>query len=322
MQTKRMETPVDDTAWRSPGAKVRPGLLAGQIAALALASLVGSPPTLSAEGQSDNSAIERSVTISWPENTLESQIVAGAEAIAGAYRPRPEHIFRQAGRLCIAVPAASAQHYFRLVPGTQFVDDFLDPEPPFVERGAWRPIWDSAQATFLVTNGVLQASWTGVPGADNLNLFGAKPPGPDVVVGNFLASVDILAWETTDTPSSAILIVARCIIPVGYGGGVLLNIEGATRTVTPVLSYGGDGTLGEPFDFSQIPPPYRLEYSGLDNHFALRVINLTTQELIQELTWTHSARRWGFMGLGGAAPAGSGSHQLILDNYSVTGTTP
>jgi hypothetical protein len=77
----------------------------------------------------------------WSQDTAEEQIVVGASSLASdaVWTPWPEPIFKRHGELCMAVPTTATQQFFKLVPGTQFIDDFSDPQEPFAVRNPWVP---------------------------------------------------------------------------------------------------------------------------------------------------------------------------------------
>ena len=145
---------------------------------------------------------------------------------------------------------------------------------------------------------------------------------------DFCMSEDVLDWVTSGTNWSMIGFTARVYLPptgggVGYGGGLALNGSGIPGNVTPWLSYAGYQTNGVPFQISEFPPPYRLEYSAVGTRFTLRVFSLNTRQLIREMSWTDSSRGQGLMGLFVGAPSGAHeSHSVTVDNFFLSGTKP
>ncbi len=97
--------------------------------------------------------VEKSVLLSWPQNTVEEQIALGAAILDGPWVPCLEPIFKRPGEVCMAVPTTSTQQYFMLAPGSQFSDDFSG------DKGQWEPIFyagDTSKTTFVQTNGTLR----------------------------------------------------------------------------------------------------------------------------------------------------------------------
>ena len=89
------------------------------------------------------------------------------------------------------------------------------------------------------------------------------------------------------------------------------------------MSYGGWQTNGTPFAIGEIPPPYRLEYSATGTQFSFRVVNLTTKQVIRQMSITHSARSQGIAGIFTRAPSGlNESHSITVDNFFLSGTKP
>ncbi len=271
--------------------------------------------------------ISKAVLLSWPEPAQE-QIVVGADSLAtnAVWTPWPEPIFKRFGELCMTVPTTASQQFFKLVSGMQFVDDFSDSKLPFTNRIPWASYEAESGDDWSVTNGVLRLTWHGpTEGAFAL----IWPPGSNTWVADFTASVDILNWTTSGTNWSTLGIMARGFIPYPGGGlafsaGLRLNAYGIPGNVAPWMAYGADPTTNGPtFQVAQFPPPYRVQYCGLGPNHTLRVISLTTGELIREMTMTKpSGRTEGFMGLWINAPAVSESHSITVDNYFAAGTRP
>lgn len=268
--------------------------------------------------------IQISVLLSWPE-PVEEQIVVGSVSPRGpVWTPWPEPIFKRHGELCMAVPATATQQFFRLASGSQFIDDFSDPKQPFTNRNDWWTYSKEPSDEWIVTNDVLRLNWHG-PLAGAFALI--WPPGSNYWVADFSASADILDWTTSGTNWSALGIMARGIIypdgGLGHAAGLRLNAYGIPGNVAPWIAYGNEQTDGLTFQTAQFPPPYRLEYSGLGPNHTLRVISLTTKELIREMSMTYPyGRTNGFMGLWINAPAVLESHSITVDNYLATGTKP
>ena len=88
-----------------------------------------------------------------------------------------------------------------------------------------------------------------------------------------------------------------------------------------------DGSVevwGPSFDTGAIPPPYRLEFSGVGNptcQLRLRVLNLTTKELIREQTLVGTMFTEGFPALWINYADGDGdTFTITTDNFFISGT--
>jgi hypothetical protein len=173
----------------------------------------------------------------------------------------------------------------------------------------------------VVTNGLLEVNWGGA----ERSLFAAIPPEPDIVVGDFYASVDILDWATDNSEFSYFGFGARFIrLPGGplhgYGAGLVLRQAGVNQLW---ISYGDSILDGPSFEMGEHPPPYRLKSCGVGPNFSFRVIDLTTKQLIHAMCATEASRSQGMMGLQFYAPEGlAKSHHITLDNFFATGTKP
>jgi hypothetical protein len=266
--------------------------------------------------------IANSVLLSWSGNTEEEQIVVATDSLTNAaWAPCPQPIFAGSGGMSMAVPTTASQQFFKLVPGTQFVDDFSDTWGPFTNRNSWQLIWNTPASEFLVTNGLLRINWHG----PESGAFVALPLGTNVLLGDFSMSMDVLDWATSGTNWSTIAHVARGMFTGTYSGagaGLTLNSPIPGR-VTPWVGSGENGTVGVPFEIAQFPPPYRLVYCGVGTNFTFRVVNLTTKQLIRETIATYPFRSQGVMGIIVNAPAGvNESHNITVDNFLMNGTKP
>jgi hypothetical protein len=261
--------------------------------------------------------IAKSVLLSWSPNTEEEQIVVMADSLTSTtWTPCPAPIFTGSGGLSITVPITQSQQFFKLVPGRQFADDFSDTSGPFTNRSCWRlDLIADPGYELIVTNGVLRLNWQGPSTGGCL----AQPPGPDFVVGDFCLSVDVLDWVTSTTNYSRFGLVARG----PHGAGLLLNDAGVPGRLIPWMSYGGTVTNGVPFDISAYPPPYHLEFSGVGTKLSLRVLNLTTREIIREMSWRESHFDTTIVGLWQIDKTGvPGSHTITVDNFFASVTKP
>ena len=268
------------------------------------------------------------VLLSWPENTAEEQIVVGASSLASnaVWAPWPEPIFKRFGELCLAVPTAATQQFFKLVPGTQFIDDFDPPKPPYASKGDWAPYFydsgDSGRIEVANTGSALRIRAVTAP-ADGQGFV--LPPGPDVIVGDFHVSVDLLemagaaekdgialgarGWRDPDRPFPG--------QSIGYLGGILLYPPGSAR----LFLFDGEFDPGGPLFELDPAADYRLRFSGVGNALAVRLVNLTDPTApVQERLKTDTKFQQGLVGLW--VQARSSSYAFTLDHFFATGTKP
>jgi len=265
--------------------------------------------------------IEKTVTISWPEETLDEMIVVGRDSIeSSVWAPYPGPIARQFGQLCIAVPATKPIELFKLVPGTYFIDDFSEAKQPFATRQEYRPDYQDPEEHVTVGNGVMRVVRTG---AANWGVL-IRPP-QDVVVRDFCTSVDIVSMTTSGDKWLNVVVGARGMKQDwnSYFAGVHLNTGGIPGKVTTFIWDSSVERWGPHFSIEAKPPPYRLEFSGVGQSLRLRVLSLMTNEVIAEHALTHSLFTEGWVALFVNGPSEDPTpHEVILDNYFVTGTKP
>jgi hypothetical protein len=147
--------------------------------------------------------------LSWPENTAKEQIVVAAESLSSTvWTPWPEPIYKRFGDFATTAPTTAAQQYFKLVPGTQFIDNFDPLRQPFASRNPWEPWFvngsDASRFTFGIADGVFLIQTTQQPARGQVMVFS---PGGGDIVGDFYASVDILGWASNQ--ESALGIAGR-----------------------------------------------------------------------------------------------------------------
>jgi hypothetical protein len=265
--------------------------------------------------------IATSVLLSWPKNTAEEQIVVGTGSLSNSvWTPWPEPIFMRNGQLCMAVPATAQQQYFELAPGTQFIDDFASaPQWPYASKGDWAVVFaNSGDSTrFVCTNvdGTLRIH-TVTAAVDGRILV--LPPGPDVVVGDFTASVDILKWPVKGREVG--FLVRGTINRTNLHDGSNGYIATASREQGKLVFWNGrTDVLGDEFTFDSTAN-YRLVFSGVGPDLSLRLANLKTgMSSVMKLKDTYW--RQGPVALYLDAMA-DGSLDITLDNFFVTGTKP
>ena len=270
--------------------------------------------------------IFKSVLLSWPEPAQE-QIVVGAGSLTGpVWTPWPEPIYKRFGQMCMAVPTTASQQFFKTVPGRQFVDDFSNAWGPFTNRNSWMDYWLKAGEEWFVTNGVLRVN---VILSTNYG-FLLLPIGTNAAATHrdFYTSVDILSWTTTSTNWCCFTITGRGYFrsPTygsGYIGGLLMNDDTGMGVIRLFIYDGSEEVWGPTFDTGAIPPPYRLEFSGVGNptcQLRLRVLNLTTKELIREQTLVRTTFTQGFPAFWISFPDGDGGFTITADNFFLSGT--
>ncbi|MHC1769005.1 MAG: hypothetical protein AB9869_32765 [Verrucomicrobiia bacterium] len=277
----------------------------------------------------DNPAleIEKSILLSWPENTAEEQIVVGADSLAGPWTPWPEPCFKRHGQVCTAVPITFAQQwtqpeqYFKLVPGAQFIDDFGGAVEP------WVPDYgDSANASKWVVTNVNQALRIQMLPGPVDRLFVLFPPGPDVVVSDFSASVDILACEHIGWLVSGI--AARgWRDPGGVGVGAdgcvgYISLDPDVKGKGSINIYKGQGQYADDtWFYLKSGAKYRLCFSGVGTQLSLRLYDLSNlRQPIAQMQVNDSRLSQGFVSL--HAHGTPLSYSITLDNFFVTGAKP
>ena len=320
-----MKTMIIDNRWKTGNGRGRTATL---LVGLALALSV---PVTGLKAQVLD--ISNSVLLSWPESA-QQQIVVGADSLASnaVWAPWPEPIFKRFGQMCVAVPTTASQQFFKTVLGTQFLDDFTDTQPPFTNRKPYTNIWAKPQHDVTVTNGILRV---GAQGAMSFAGILLCPPSHPLTVRDFYSSVDILSWTTSNNIWSDFALVARghYFTPstgVFYMGGLILNRDNILGNMEcriyrscNVYPYDRTYNHGSRFNIQTTPPPYRLEFSGVGSNLTMRVLSLPTKAVIQEMTVSDTTSAEGFVGLFVDMPDNnSGSHQVMADNYFVTGTKP
>ncbi len=269
-----------------------------------------------------------SVLLSWSANMGEGQIAVGAESLASdaVWTPCREPIYTRFGQLSTAVPIANACRFWKLVPGTQFIDDFSEPKQPFASRTPWEMVWTDPNDEITVANGTMRIRRLGPTELG----FLARPP-EEVVVRDFYASVDILDFTASGDNWCTFAIMANGIFTpnnpstASVGNGVLLTFNsGAPGRVGYALWNGQQEIQGPVFNTAEFAPPYRLELSGVGSTLQSRVVQLATgQQIGEPLQATRTLYSEGWMALYVESPDQSATtHDLIVDNFFVTGTKP
>ena len=103
-----------------------------------------------------------------------------------------------------------------------------------------------------------------------------------------------------------------------------LNAKGVPGSVEPWIYNGSTYTNGSTFDTQQFPLPYCLQFSGVGTTISLRVVSLTTGELIRKVSLPNdSTFTEGFVGLWiNGESNGNDSFTITADNFFATGTKP
>jgi len=265
-------------------------------------------------------AIERAVCLSWPEDTKEEQIVVGAASVEGPWTPWPEPIFKRSGQICMDVPITASERYFKLMPGTQYSDDFNPPQPPYTKKDSWIPAFvESGDASrILITNldGTLQFHGVSTP-IDGR--FGLTIPGPSIVVRDFSASLDILDWDPNGVEQAA-SIGARLLGSNGYYGIVNFNEWSQGTGTLHLFPVGGTAAVGSMITFTR-GKNYRLCFSGVGSILSVRLYDLENlAEPISRVQLTNNTSSQGSVAVATAVYGISGP--MTLDNFLVTGTKP
>lgn len=260
--------------------------------------------------------------LTWPENTAEEQIVVAAESLSSAvWTPWLEPIYKRFGDFASTAPTTAAQQYFKLVPGTQFIDDFDALKQPFATRNSWAPYFvaPADASRFVITNvdGALRIRTVSSAADGRVALV---PPGTNVMVRDFYASVDILAWPVA---GQLVAIFARGVLdrPPNWPGATDGYLGIVNRVHNDLRIWGSDGgpTVGPAVTINPAAH-YRLVFSGSGTRLSQRLENLTTGAVVE---WSTVRNQWsqGPVGLWIETGAG-GSIDITLDNFFVTGTRP
>jgi hypothetical protein len=264
--------------------------------------------------------------LNWPENTAEEQIVVGAGSVEGPYTPYPEPIFNRLGKVSMAVETTSARQFFKLVPGTQFIDDFSNAKEPFAPRNPWEPWFangaDASRFAFTITNDAFRIEALMPPLDGQLAVF---TPGGGAILRDFYASVDILDWASSQ--ESALGIAGRVQGGPGgvsnfYLGSVRMNPSARTGQLW-FFDGASDVQASDVFSITPVAD-YRLESSAVGNQLTLRLFRLAeprSPSLVAEGTLQDSRFTQGRVALW-VNTRGSTGYMRTVDNFFVTGTKP
>jgi hypothetical protein len=221
---------------------------------------------------------------------------------------------RWTDRIALDSLALAALVSFPIASSATTLDDFKPlPQWPYTARGEWTPYFfnpaDAARWVVTNENGALRIR-TLSPVVDGRILI--MPPGPEVTVGDFYASVDILDWPLGDRACG---IAARGSVESsnGYYGKI-----GRKNNQIRIWD-GNQDVIGPTFIYNPAAD-YRMEFMGVGNHLSFGVVNLTTGA-VQQMSVTNSQWSQGPVALWVTAPEG-GSLDITLDNFFVTGTKP
>jgi hypothetical protein len=304
------------------------------LAALSLAAVA--PPVLLAQPVLDPPV--KAVLFASPENTAEEMIFVGADSVEGPWSPLPEPIFKRHGEFATVVPTTEPMQIVKLVPGTQFIDDFDPAKPPFSGKDPWVPGFYNAEdaSRFEITNasGTLRIHTLTPP------VFGQVPirlPGAEVAYKDFCASVDILELQTTNLAvgkgeAAWIGIGARVDgnpndpfpgTRAGFIGGVVPN-SGALNRAQLNIYNGSDGDRDNVFFTFKPGTPYRLIFSGVGTRLTVQLIDLETQQpAVAPLVRTYPTSPYTQGPVALWIQSGfSAMLDTTLDNFFVTGRKP
>jgi len=277
-------------------------------------------------------AIEKSVLLSWPENTAEEQSVVSAESLTGPWVPCLEPIFKLHGEVCMAVPTTHNDQwlnpagYFKLVAGSQFSDDFSGGHEP------WVPLFiegDPNQFAFNRSNGVLRLQGqTGAPASWGF----LAPPGPDLVYADVAMSLDILGWDP-NAPDQEISFAARGTVDrqnpgtaVGYLGYLVIK-ETASGGRSRLALYSDPPNTDLRSLVLDLDPQkaYRLLFSAVGTQLTLDLFELGALRhpvaLAGSLSAADSRHSHGSTGLWWLHH-GQTAFDITVDNCFVSGTKP
>jgi hypothetical protein len=250
--------------------------------------------------------------------------VVGTDSVTNTvWTPWPEPIFKRQGHICLSVPITGEQQFFKLVPGTQFSDDFRAPRWPYASKGEWLTVFnnnaDAARLVLTNIDGALryQSIKTPVDGRCQMT-----PPGPEVVVGDFSASLDILDWDP-NALNQAVSIAVRLLDSTrpdsGYYGIAYLNYNNKGNGELHLYAPGKANNART----CAVTPgkKYRLRFSGVGSKLLFGMYDLANLEQplaqvpLTEKTWSHGSVIL-------AMSIGTPSTAIAVDNFFVTGTKP
>lgn len=268
--------------------------------------------------------ITNSVLLSWPENTVEEQIVVGTDSLSNAvWTPWPEPIFKRNGQLCLAVPATAQAQYFKLVPGTQLLDDFNGPSGLVASRNPWVPYFidtnDIPRFSFEITNGTFRVHTITPPINGRVGFaFPGYPPGSPIF-GDFTASVEIVGFTASGAYPS-IVISGRGTLDLPFPGTSHAYLGSFSLLPCRIGIWDGANAVWGPPVVYDRTARHRLQFSAVDDALTLRLVNLKTGRTFEQklVTRTFSHGDVGLMVLGAAGAP----YDITLDNFLLTGTKP
>ena len=283
------------------------------------------PPTIIAQPGPSIRA-EKSVLLTWPESTAEELIFVSVESLAGPWMPCLEPIFKRHGELSMAVPIThllqwqSPDEYFRLVPGYQLIDDFSDPNRPWLTTC----FPDSTPVQINHEDGALRILRT-TPGANARAVLApfALSEAQSFIHADFAMSVDILDWDPASSNES-IGLIARATPPPDctnvnvtcYMG----NVHIPQNDVSIYANPPNESLVKRDVVFDP-EKSYRLIFSGAGNELTLRLLDLgDLTDAIEPLVVSTNIASQGIPGLWIGTQGRT--YDVTIDNYFVSGTRP
>jgi len=279
------------------------------------------------------SDILHSVMLYWPEDTVEEQIVVSADSAESTiWTPWHEPCYRHDGKVCMATPTVATQQYFKLVSGTQFIDDFEAAKLPFSGKLLWEPGFynptDANRWEITNANGTLRVHTLVPPAEGQVPIRLPRLPDTDLAFKDFCASVDILQFDGTNSYASVGIgarITGQPNDPwPGTRNGFLAFVRpnaGGLNQARLVFFNGSGDFQSDPFTFRP-GTPYRLIFSGVGTQLTVELIDLETQQpAVTPLVRVDPTFTQGTLGLW-ARSGVSATLDTTLDNFFVTGTKP
>jgi hypothetical protein len=270
-----------------------------------------------------------SVRLSWSANLVEEQIMVGADSLAedAVWAPCPEPNYQRFGCPCVSVSTGDGAQFFKLVPGTQFIDSFNDLKQPFATRNPWEPWFhngsDVSRFTITLADGVLKIQTQQDPVSGMVMVYS---PGGGEIFRDFYASVDILDWGSS-SQNSALGIAGRVQgSPSGdvtgmYLGSMQVNPAGVPGTAQLVFFDGGaDRPVPGTFSITA-GKAYRLQFSAVGSQLTIRLVDLTDGRTVKDGYIQDSRHTQGRVALW-VNTRGSSAYARTVDNFFVTGTKP
>lgn len=266
--------------------------------------------------------INRSVLLSWPDRSTDSNVVVVADSIDGLYTPCLEPIFRRWGGLSTAVPITGAQQFFGLKPGLVFVNDCAEASGPWSAH-----FFDSGSFALTHTNGALRI--TGQRGKSDRAVVWPTAWAENLEDGrnfaDFATSVDILAWDRMTSASIALYGRAHHNDEDSLYFGLLVFEGGQTRSLQICGNFASPSSVTLKTTTCRADPTkaHRLVFSGTGSRLTLTLLQLSEPAgTVASVVVTNSRVQLGGGGILLNAGLGQSDYDITVDNYMYVGARP